>query len=222
MTTAIVFISHFLECSLRSSSVWQGSSDTLHPLRDYQAVSSHVLWSRLQIWQLIPFNSGPILHRSISVTSLISLLTVRDTPPASAAIPRGSSSDSQWDGTAAIKCFSGKPATLNTAIKLVLRQHRISWDKTSVAEIECGIAPERSLGRDWIKGNCELWTIVWLYSACLSFSKQFRQWPLFHCRANASQCFKWAGRGQKPRTCSTEPKITMRFHRRARSSAVLH
>lgn len=90
VTTAIVFISHFLECSLRSSSMlWQGSSDTLHPLKDYQAMSSHALWSRLQIWQLIPFNSSPILHRSISVTSLISLLTARDTPPASAAIPQG-------------------------------------------------------------------------------------------------------------------------------------
>lgn len=85
-----VFISHFWNVpSAPHQMLWQGSSDTLHPLRDYQDVSSHVLWSRLQIWQLIPFNSSPILYRSISVTSLISLLTARDTPPASAAIPQG-------------------------------------------------------------------------------------------------------------------------------------
>lgn len=94
----IVFISHFLEWSLSSSTVlWQSSSDTLHPLKDYQATSSRVLWSRLQIWQLIPFNSGPILYRSISVTSLISLLTARgrfcsNSPGAHPLIPSGTAS----------------------------------------------------------------------------------------------------------------------------------
>lgn len=103
-----------------------------YPLRDYQIVLSPIFGSPQQIWQLIPANCTPILYSGISVTSLILLLTARD-PLLLLQSPWGSSSDSHWGNSTAIKH------------SLCLNQQCLAWVK--IPNYGCRAEPLRAKQR---------------------------------------------------------------------------